>query len=146
MERCVGTDLQPYAQRSLSPEATASNLQRAVLVHTNVNAPTASASFYHHHHCLHMCVRNVYVYIYASLWWPCRDALGLLRPGSAEEVLPVSEMGCLLQDATANAILQRVAALCAELQLKPHNHPSGQVCKIQRMRDRSTLAYSWPFD
>ena len=64
--------------------------------------------------------------------WPlscamCRQCVGLLRPGSAEEVLPVTQHGCQLQDSTSNQLLARVGQLVVEQRLLPHNDPSGKV-------------------
>ncbi|GIL57632.1 hypothetical protein Vafri_12828 [Volvox africanus] len=56
-----------------------------------------------------------------------RPCLGLLRPGTADVVLPVVQHGCKLQGSEANALLARVEELVLERGLLPHNHPSGKV-------------------
>ncbi|KAL4448305.1 hypothetical protein ABPG75_005524 [Micractinium tetrahymenae] len=51
-------------------------------------------------------------------------ALGLHRPGSTAEVLPVSR--CHLQSDAANALLQRILALCRQAGLRPFDPHTGQ--------------------
>lgn len=51
-------------------------------------------------------------------------ALGLHRPGSTSEVLPISR--CHLQPDAANALLQRILALCRQAGLQPYNPRTGQ--------------------
>jgi hypothetical protein len=50
-------------------------------------------------------------------------ALGLHRPGSSTEVLPISR--CHLQPDGANQLLQRVLLLCQQAGLQPHDPISG---------------------
>ncbi len=51
-------------------------------------------------------------------------ALGLHRPGSTSEVLPISR--CHLQPDAANALLQRILALCRQAGLRPFDPHTGQ--------------------
>ncbi|GIL90973.1 hypothetical protein Vretimale_17074 [Volvox reticuliferus] len=55
-----------------------------------------------------------------------RPCLGLLRPGTADVVLPVVQHGCKLQGAEANVLLARAEQLVLEQGLLPYNHPSGK--------------------
>lgn len=53
-------------------------------------------------------------------------ALGFLRPGHADQVLPIRE--CLLQGPAANAVLAVVQRVCTEQRLLPADDPSGTGC------------------
>eukprot|EP00198_Chlamydomonas_reinhardtii_P001445 XP_001690781.1 tRNA (uracil-5-)-methyltransferase [Chlamydomonas reinhardtii] len=76
--------------------------------------------------------RNKLMFHFSSRCWlpPSkvvdRPALGLLRPGSADVVLPVTQHGCQLQDETANAVLKRVEQWVAAAGVKPYNDKSGK--------------------
>ncbi|KAG2451425.1 hypothetical protein HYH02_004024 [Chlamydomonas schloesseri] len=76
--------------------------------------------------------RNKLMFHFSSRCWlpPVkvidRPALGLLRPGNADVVLPVTQHGCQLQDGTSNAILKRVEQWVAAAGVKPYNDKSGE--------------------
>ncbi|GLC37533.1 hypothetical protein PLESTB_001757900 [Pleodorina starrii] len=76
--------------------------------------------------------RNKLMFHFSSRCWlppdtvEDRPCLGLLRPGTADVVLPVVQHGCKLQGDESNALLARVEQLVSEAGLLPYNHPSGK--------------------